>query len=258
MIKNIQEYWDYINYKSSVLLKSKTKGTLLGNAWFVLNPLFQIFVYYFFTEIVFKASNVHGKSSFLIIIVGIFHYNFLSQLLAEAPLCIRAEESILLQMPIQSIAFVASFFYRVIKESIPFFVLCLLFYVFLIKDIPSQILFYPFIFGIMLLFFWAMTMIAAVLGVFYLDTGPIIQLALKILIFLCPVVYPLSILPEKVQIILSYNPLTFLFTLFQWSLLDFPLPSISAIIVNSFIMSGLFIVSQKMYKNLSPEFTKVL
>jgi len=258
MISSILNYKEYIAYKASVLLRAKTKGTFLGNLWFIINPAFQILVYYFFTEVVFKASSFHGQSSFLIIVVGIFHYTFLSQLLGEAPSSIRSEESILMQMPIDPLVFVAAFFYRVIKESLPSFFVTIIFYAFLIKNIPTAIIFYPIVLLVFLIFCWSLAVIFSTLGVFYLDTAPIIQLLLKVLIFLCPVVYPLSILPEKVQIILSYNPLTALFSCFQWSLLGFPLPSTSSLLVNAIFILLTFILGNYLYARSRFEFTKVL
>ena len=52
--------------------------------------------------------------------------------------------------------------------------------------------------------------ILASLGVYIRDVGHVIGIITTVLLFLAPVFYPLSALPEKYQPILFLNPLTFI------------------------------------------------
>ena len=52
--------------------------------------------------------------------------------------------------------------------------------------------------------------LVASLGVFIRDINQVIGMLLTVLLFLCPIFYPLSALPEHLQPWLLLNPLTFI------------------------------------------------
>src|SRR5438309_1078706 len=53
-----------------------------------------------------------------------------------------------------------------------------------------------------------MTLLTSATNVFYRDVGPVVTIALQLWLFLTPVAYPLSSVPQKYRLFFALNPLT--------------------------------------------------
>jgi len=73
----------------------------------------------------------------------------------------------------------------------------------------ATVFFVPFIFAPLILFTLGLAWIFASLGVFFRDIGQITGILTMVLMFLCPIFYPLDSIPEKYQAYIKLNPLTF-------------------------------------------------
>ncbi len=65
----------------------------------------------------------------------------------------------------------------------------------------------------------SMGLIFSVITAKYRDLGNFVDIFLRVLLFVTPVIYPLSIVKEKIRWIVELNPLTPLFELFRLGLL---------------------------------------
>lgn len=65
------------------------------------------------------------------------------------------------------------------------------------------------VFFVMLMAFTcAMTLLTSALNVFYRDVGPVVTIGLQLWLYLTPVAYPLSAVPERYRLFFALNPLT--------------------------------------------------
>lgn len=60
----------------------------------------------------------------------------------------------------------------------------------------------------LLLFTIGVTLATSALNVFYRDINPVVQIGLQLWLYLTPVAYPLSVVPEKYRLFFLLNPLT--------------------------------------------------
>jgi lipopolysaccharide transport system permease protein len=60
----------------------------------------------------------------------------------------------------------------------------------------------------LVLFTVGVTLITSSLNVFYRDVNPVVQISLQLWLYLTPVAYPLSIVPEQYRLLFLLNPLT--------------------------------------------------
>jgi len=66
----------------------------------------------------------------------------------------------------------------------------------------------PVFFALLVLFTLGVTLATSSMNVFYRDVNPVVQIGLQLWLYLTPVAYPLSAVPEKYRIYFLLNPLT--------------------------------------------------
>jgi lipopolysaccharide transport system permease protein len=66
----------------------------------------------------------------------------------------------------------------------------------------------PVLFGLLLLFTLGVTFATSAVNVFYRDVNPVVQISLQLWLYLTPVAYPLSVVPEQYRPLFLLNPLT--------------------------------------------------
>ncbi|WJI16255.1 ABC transporter permease [Pseudoxanthomonas winnipegensis] len=193
---------------------SKYRGSLFGVAWSLLLPLFMLTIYTFvFTE-VFEARwgmQTQNKGLFaLAIFSGLIFYTCFAECALKAPGLMLANTSFITKVvfPLEllpiistlSTAFnaltslvVLALGVLVVKGSIPLTFLCSV-----LMLVPLTIL----CFG--------MTWVLSALGIYIRDIGLIIAPLTTAMMFLIPVLYPLSQVPERWRNVVQANPLTFI------------------------------------------------
>jgi ABC-type polysaccharide/polyol phosphate export permease len=68
------------------------------------------------------------------------------------------------------------------------------------------------------------------LNVFYRDVQHLVGNLLTLLFFLCPVVYPVTLVPEKWRFLITYNPLAALTQFYQQILIEGVWPPVSGLV----------------------------
>jgi lipopolysaccharide transport system permease protein len=66
----------------------------------------------------------------------------------------------------------------------------------------------PFFFLLLVLFTLGVTLLTSASNVFYRDVNPVVQIALQLWLYVTPVAYPLSAVPENLRWFFLLNPLT--------------------------------------------------
>ncbi|MEN8257638.1 MAG: ABC transporter permease [Thermodesulfobacteriota bacterium] len=188
------------------------RGSFLGLAWSFFNPLFMLAVYTFVFSVVFKArwsTGADSKSEFaLILFVGLIVFNFFSDCINRAPSLIVANVNYVKKVvfPLEILPWVvlgSSLFHALISLSVWF-----IFYFIFFGAPHLTILLLPLVTLSLLLFVMGFTWSLASLGVYLRDISQFVGIITTILMFLSPIFYPASALPEKYQKLLLLNPLS--------------------------------------------------
>jgi lipopolysaccharide transport system permease protein len=194
-------------------IKGKYKGSYLGFMWAIINPLLLLLVYTFVFSVVFKArwgAGVGGdKLDFaLVMFVGIVVHGMLAESLLKSTGLILNNPNYVKKIifPLEILPLVnaiAAFTHALIA-------LAALLVVFLCTKayVNWTCIFAPII--LLPLFFYCIGFgfILASLGVFLRDISQGIGFLVTALLFLSPVFYPVSSLPENYQEWMNVNPLT--------------------------------------------------
>jgi lipopolysaccharide transport system permease protein len=188
------------------------KGSMLGIFWSLVNPIFMLTVYTFVFSVVFKArwnSGSDSKTEFaLILFLGLMIFNIFSECVSRAPSLILANVNYVKKVvfPLEILPWVSmgnAIFHFIVSLSV-----WLLAYIILFGLPHWQIVLLPFVLLPLVFFVMGMTWGLSALGVFLRDISQFIGLVVTILMFLTPIFYPASALPEKYQSLIFLNPLT--------------------------------------------------
>ena len=192
------------------------KGSILGLAWSFFNPIFMLVVYTFVFSEIFKSrwGGVGGddsKTQFaLVLFAGMIVLSLFSEVLNRAPSLILGNVNYVKKVvfPLEIlpvIAIGAALFHSLIS-------LCVLLaaFVFFNGYMQWTAIFTPLVLLPLVILATGFAWMLASLGVFLRDVGQTIGIITTVLMFLSPVFYPVSAVPERFQSFILANPLTFI------------------------------------------------
>ncbi|WP_227095089.1 ABC transporter permease [Aeromonas veronii] len=227
-------------------IKSRYTGSLFGFAWLIINPIVMLAIYTFVFSVVFNARwGVSGSGSklefALVLFAGMMIFNLFSEVVSRAPTIILQNSNLVKKVvfPLE-ILVVASFGSALFNFISSFFVWLLLY--FIVYGNMSVTLFLLPLFILPCMFFViGVGLLISALGVYLRDLQQVISLLMTVLLFMSPVFYPITALPEEYRHYLYLNPLTYIVEAFRgivyfnsFSYYDFFLFFITSI----FIVSG--------------------
>lgn len=191
------------------------KGSFMGLAWSFFTPLLMLAVYTFIFSVVFKArwgdGGEQSNTGFAVVMfVGMIVHGLFAEALNRAPGMILSNVNYVKKVvfPLEIlpvIAMCASLFHTAISIGV-----LLSAYVLFKGFIHWTAIFIPFVLFPLVLLSLGLAWMLASLGVFLRDVGQTIGLLTTVMMFLAPVFYPLSAVPEALRPLIMLNPLTFI------------------------------------------------
>lgn len=193
------------------------RGSFLGLLWSFITPVLMLAIYTFVFSVVFKVrlepENGIYDDQFafaLLLFAGLIIFNLFSECLSRAPGLILANVNYVKKIifPLEILPWV-TLGSALFHAGISFLVL-LVFLLVIGHPVHWTLLFLPIIVFPLLLLIMGLSWLLASVGVFVRDIGQFIGLILTMLMFMSPIFYPASALPEPVRDYLFLNPLTFI------------------------------------------------
>jgi len=189
------------------------KGSLLGVGWSFLNPLLMLVVYSFVFSVVFQArwgmKSDEGPLSFgMILFVGLMVHGLVAECLTKSPLSILNNPSYVKKVifPLEILPLVttlSALFHLGVSFSVLLAGLLLL-----QMPIFPTVLLFPAVILPLAIGALGLSWLLAALGVFLRDVSQTTTIASSVLLFISPVFYPASAVPEGVRSIIALNPLS--------------------------------------------------
>jgi len=191
------------------------KGSAMGLAWSFFNPVFMLVVYTFVFSVVFKArwgaGSEDSKTLFAVVLfVGMIVHGLLAEVLNRAPSLILSNVNYVKKVvfPIEILPVIsmgAALFHSMIS-------LCVLLIAFVIFNgyLHWTVVFIPLVLLPFVILTLGFAWMLAAIGVFLRDVGQIIGMLTTVIMFLAPVFYPVTAVPERFRPFIMANPLTFI------------------------------------------------
>jgi len=215
MLQSIWSYRHLILQMARRDVIGRYKGSAMGLAWSFLNPLFMLIVYTFVFSVVFKARwSVGGDESrtefAIILFVGMIVHGLFAEIINRAPQIILGNSNYVKKVvfPLEILSVIslcAALFHTLISMLV-------LSGVFLILNgfLHWTLIFAPLVFLPLVIFCLGLSWILASLGVYIRDVGQTTAIITTVMMFLSPVFFPVTALPEKYRAWIMMNPLTFI------------------------------------------------
>lgn len=212
MFACIWRNWELIKVCVKREVLGRYRGSALGLLWSFFNPLIMLVVYTFVFSEVFNArwsAGSESKTEFaLVLFAGLIVFNLFSECINRAPNQVLSNPNYVKKVvfPLEILSFVGVTT-AVVHAVISLGVWLLAYWV--LFGIPHPtVLYLPLILLPLIMFIMGLSWALASLGVYLRDVGQIIGLVTTVILFMSPVFYPATALPEKYRQVIYLNPLT--------------------------------------------------
>jgi len=206
------------------------RGSALGLAWSFFNPVLMLAVYTLVFSGIFKARwNTAGQPESIghfaiVMFVGMIVLNLLTEVLTRSPTLILANPNFVKKVvfPLEILPVVtlgAAGFHLLISLAV-----LLLAFLMFNGFLHWTVILLPFVLMPLALLTLGLSWGLASLGVYLRDVSQAIGLICSVLMFMSPIFYPLSSVPEKFRWIIAANPLTFIIEQARRLVIDGGLP----------------------------------
>ena len=241
-MKTIKELYAYREMIYSLVrkdLRGRYKGSLLGFFWTFLNPMLQLIVY----TLVFSTIMRMGiEKYYLFLFVALIPWMFLSTSVMGGASCIIAQQSLVTKIyfprEVIPIAHVTSAFVNMLYCFIIVFIV-----VFLSKVPVSlgALLCLPVIMIIQYILALGIAFLVSAVTVYIRDLEHILGILTMAWMYLTPVIYPITMVPERYMAIFRLNPMTPITIAYRDILYFGKLPEMSTL-VQAFELGIVFLV----------------
>jgi len=242
----LSELWTYRELLYFLVwrdIKVRYKQTVIGIGWAILQPLMTMVI---FTMIFgnFAQIPTDGVPYPIFSFTALLPWNLFSGALNRCTLSLVGSANLITKVYFPRLIVPASAIISgIIDFAIAFvFLLGLMLWFHIVLTWGAIVL--PIFLLLTLITALAVGLWLSALNVRYRDVGQAIPFLIQIWMFLSPVAYPVSLVPEKWRLLYSLNPMAGVIEGFRWALLgqespNFKLVAVSTVVVVALLLSGL-------------------
>jgi ABC-type polysaccharide/polyol phosphate export permease len=260
--REIQSRRRLIRYLVQADLKKKGADTILGNVWWVLDPLLQMLVYVLLVSVILDRKQADYP---LFIFAAILPWKWFTTAVGDAITSVSSQDRLIKQLQFPKIVLpTAATVAGVVNFAFGCLALAGLLVIFYQDRATPFLVLLPVIAAVQFVFTLAVAYAVSAVNVFYRDVGNVSRHALRLWFYLSPGLYGVATLksigdhyPLLIQL-MSYNPFFVLFNAYRAVIYDKTAPdwtSLSVLLVASFALLALTTV---LFKRVEPSFAKVL
>ena len=226
-------------------IKVRYKQTAIGVLWAILQPLFTMIIFTVFFGRLAKIPSDNVPYS-IFVFTGLIFWNYFSLTLANVSSVLVEYESIIKKIYFPRLILpLSSVFTPIVDFFIALIVLIALMLYYHYPPTFVGIILVPFLVLISAFSVVGLGLFLASVNVKYRDVRYVVPFFIQLMLFLTPVIYPVSIIPSKFQWLVFLNPIAGVITLARSSMLhtalvDWRLLALSFGISLILLMFGLY------------------
>ncbi len=232
-------------------LRVRYRGSILGYLWSMMNPLLTMIILTFvFSQLMrFKVENFA-----MFILSGILTWNVYHQGLMIGVNSILANGGLLRKVNVPAAIFplasVASVLVNFLLALVPFFLVA---FATGLKITPWMFMLPVYLFPL-LIFTYGSGLLLASLNVQYRDISHLLEPVLTMAFYATPIIYPVSVLPEKYAAALMFNPLSHFVELMRSALYTGVVPNMNSLFIVYSLAIAALILGTITYKATRDKF----
>jgi ABC-type polysaccharide/polyol phosphate export permease len=234
-------------------ITQRYKQSILGYAWVILNPLFQLIVMSFVFDVVLRVPSL-GVPFILFLSAALLPWNLFTQSLTSSSNALVGNSNLITKIYFPREILVYS---TIIAKMVDFLYSCvvLIFFLLLFRiPLTATILWIPLIFFIQLLLMAGLSLVVASLNLFYRDIQYLLNLVLLLWMYVTPVMYPVEMIPEKYRFIMSLNPMAVIVNAYRQVILSGKEPNLASLSIAALVALVVFGAGFTLFKKLEGEF----
>lgn len=215
LVRNLWRNRQLIVQMTQREVSGRYKGSVMGLAWSFFNPVFMLTVYTFVFSVVFKArwgvGGDESKTQFAVVLfVGMIVHGLFAEVLNRAPSLILGNANYVKKVvfPLEILPVISmgtALFHSLVSLGV-----LLIAFVLFNGYLHWTVVLIPLVLLPLVILTLGLAWILASLGVFLRDVGQTIGIITTVMMFLAPVFYPITALPEDLRPWIMANPLTFI------------------------------------------------
>jgi homopolymeric O-antigen transport system permease protein len=251
-----------IRYLVQADLKKKGADTLLGNIWWVIDPLLQMVVYVVLVTLIFQRKQPDYP---IFIFSAILPWKWFTSSVGDGVNSVVLSDRLIKQMQFPKIVLpIASTMSAIANASFGLIPLAILMILFYHHRISIWLLTIPLIAVVQLLFTLPVTIAVSSSNVFYRDIGNLMRHVLRLWWYLSPGLYGVDLILQLtkefpiVGTIMLLNPFATLFTGYRDVIYYGKPPDWIALLILAAVSLVLLVVATWYFKRVEPAFAKVL
>lgn len=255
-IKKCKEIYQYRHMLKTLVkqdINGRYKGSFFGFLWTLLNPLLMLFVYSLVFQFVFRTG-IENYSIYLFICL--MPWNTFANTIAVGTTCVSNNASILKKVyfprEVLPLAVVISNIIQYCFSAVIIFIALLVSGV----GISWVAIFLPVIVLIQAIFSLGIIMLLSAANVYIRDVQYIMNPVMMIWMYACPILYSISMVPEKFLSIYKLNPMTLIMQEYQNILYNKTLPNFTNLGIVFAISVVVLIIGYLVFNKLQRRFAE--
>lgn len=259
MLNILRSLWAYRGFIIGSVkreFQSKYRNSLLGAAWTVINPLAMIFVYtVIFSKLMHsKLPGIDSTFAYSIYLcAGMLTWSLFAEIVSRAQNTFLEHANLLKKLSFPRLCLPVIV---VANALLNFCIVFGLFSIFLMisGNFPGVVYLalLP-ILAILVTFAIGLGISLGVLNVFFRDIGQFFGIVIQFWFWLTPIVYPITILPESVRSLMSYNPMANLVGAFQQILVNQQWPTWQGLLPATIVAVAMCILGMRIFRRHAGE-----
>lgn len=255
-LSDLWQYRDLLLMLTKRDIKVRYKQTALGAGWAIIQPLFTVLIFtLFFGKFAAMPSDEIPYPLFAF--AGLLPWSFFSSSVTKSAASLVVNSNLITKVYFPRMIIPVSTIIAGLLDFLIAFVFLILMMIYFKIGITLNILILPFLILLMAILSLSLGMWMAGLNVKYRDVGQAIPFLIQIGFFLSPIIYPVSIVPEKWRWLMAFNPITGLIEGFRSALFgkNFDLFSLA---FSALITILIFVIAVYSFRRMEDDFADVI
>ena len=253
VFKELYQYRELLKTNVHKEIRGKYKGSFLGIIWSFLNPLLMVAVY----AIVFPYLMRMQMDNYLVfLITGVIPWIFFTTVVTTGCNCVWINGGIIKKVYFPREILPISV---VLAALINFLISCVIILIFVIFGgigLSIHLLWLPVIAIIQSALSLGLLFILSAINVYVRDIEYIVQFIMNLVFYATPIIYNVSMFPERFRWILYLNPMAHLIDAYRSIFYYKTMPNISSLIIISSISFVVLVFGYLIFKKLEKGFAE--
>lgn len=254
LFSDIKEIWQYRELFLTLAtrdIKVRYKQSVLGILWILIQPIATCVVFTFVFGHLVRIES--GETPYPVFVFsGLLLWQFFSRNLGEGVSSLVANSAFInkVYFPRIGIPLIGIF-----SSAIDFILALAILFILMLwfgVDFRIQILLFPFILLATVFLSFSIALVFSPLNAIYRDIGLMVGYGTQFLMYLSPVIYPVSFVPEKYQWLYDFNPVATLLNGARWALIGTTPPSMKSVLILCAVSLLCFMIGRKVFRSLEP------